>query len=89
VDDDAVSVWEWGPSAWATQVHHVVRARTLTRLAASSVLCSYPSIEDVVYGSGSASPAMREDLARWLGRDGSAGDSAVVADAVLAEGPSW
>jgi hypothetical protein len=86
---DAVAVWERGPNAAATLVHHVARARTLTRVAAVTVLFAYTSIEDAASCGAGPSPNLREELARWMGRADLDADSAVVAETVLAEGPSW
>ena len=86
---DAVAVWERGPNAAATLVHHVARARTLTRVAATTVLFAYTALEDSAARGDGPSPQLREDLARWMGRADLDADSAVVAEAVLAEGPSW
>lgn len=86
---DATSVWERGPNATATLLHHVARARTLTRAAATTVLFAYTSLEDAAARGDGPSPQLREDLARWMGRANLDADSAVVAEAVLREGPSW
>lgn len=86
---DATSVWERGPSSAATRVHHVARARTLIRVAATTVLSSYTPLEDGPSRGDRASPQLREELARWMGRAELDADSAVVAEAVLREGPSW
>lgn len=86
---DAVAAWERGPNAAATLVHHVARARTLTRVAATTVLFAYTPIEDAANRGVGSSPNLREELARWMGRADLDSDSTVVAEAVLSEGPSW
>lgn len=86
---DAVSVWERGASSLRTARHHAARARTLTRLAASSVVFGYVPVEDAASRHGGPAPALRESLVAWMARSDLDADARVVADAVRTDGPSW
>lgn len=86
---EGVSVWERGLSSMRTAHHHAARARTLTRLAASSVVFGYVPNEDVAAGVTGLSPTVREDLVAWMARGDLDEDAAVVAQALRTDGPSW
>jgi hypothetical protein len=86
---DGVAVWERGLSSLRTARHHAARARTLTRLAASSVLFGYVPLEDEAARRTGLTPQVRESLVAWMARSDLDTDSKVVAEAVLQDGPSW
>jgi len=86
---DGIAVWERGLSSLRTARHHVARARTLTRLAASSVLFGYVPLEDEAARRTGVTPEVRENLVAWMARSDLDTDSTVVAEAVLRDGPSW
>ena len=86
---DAVGVWERGRSSLRTARHHTARARTLTRLAASSVVFGFVPLEDAAARMAGCSPDAREQLVGWMARSDFASDADVVADALRTDGPSW
>lgn len=86
---DAATVWQRGQSSVRTAAHSAARARTLTRMAASSVLFSYVPIEDDVARQQRVSVESRERLVRWLGRGDPHEDARALAALLVDEGPSW
>lgn len=86
---DGLGVWERGLSSMRTARHHAAQARTLTRLAASSVVFGYVPNEDAAAGAVGLPPAVREDLVAWIARSDLDADAGLVAESLVLDGPSW
>jgi hypothetical protein len=86
---DAVAAWQRAGTSPHAAAHHVARARTLARLAATSVVFAYMPMEDAAARRLGNCPTNRLHLVEWLKRGNPAADASIVATSVLSDGPSW